>query len=591
MSSLGIISPFTPKTMDTDLNNNFTTSGQKSGLIPMNKRLPSLVPLQEKKYTSLDIDYETGINSNNPLNASSSLSTSNLISKLITQYNIDKANNVNLTSSSSNFNTKISPTQSISDSVILDYLNYVDLDKSIGTSAEYISPKTIDLLSTSLIGSPKFGGLSPSGSMTGWENILEEHELWNNTYDNPTLKLITPISKSNIISTNESIKLPQSMSEHSLKQIDFSNILSTNIPSLKNYSTNLISTEMHNLLAEIKNIIPNYETDSITLSNPFNSISESIFLNRGIIMANIDAVFNLCPKEGGLIAPKSPYPLIFCSLNDAPGGFTQYIQWKCPNAYGYGISVAQNKDGIKWEKDAIDISRFNIDNCPDGTGNVVQNVDYITNWILEKAQLSPDLSIAKLNKDNRGVELVLANGGSSIGKNVNGLIIENENIVFPVILAEVLIALKILWPNGSMVVRLFEIFNENTAGLLYIVSNLFNYVTLFKPLSSHSSSTEIYLIARGYNKNRLALEAINLLTKANSIQISNSWVTNLINIPKAFTDNLRIINDKLIQRITINYKWIDLINQMDPKNRENFANLLIPKYLNYYAPIYWNVPS
>lgn len=359
--------------------------------------------------------------------------------------------------------------------------------------------------------------------------------LWSELYDDPTLSLITPgDSSSRGVS---SLSMP---------------------PPLQITITDRIKKSNRNT--------PNNERSTVTtdnkLINPLGKLN-SPFIKRGIILANIDAVFRLLDREGGYMERFSPSPLVFCSLNDAPGGFTQYIQWRAPNAFGYGISATPEINGQAWKTDKLDTSRVQLNGVAscypdDGSGDLVSNADQIVNWIKEKALISPTVKISELI-EGRGVNLVIADGDT-----------------YQSVVAEILIGLRILWSNGNMVIRIPHLISRMSQ-IIYMVALVFDSTTLFKPISSSPGSSELFLVAKGYQPSVLSLEIIGHLRILNDLHVNGKHDNYNIEIPNDFNQQIEYHSQMSKYRIDLYNDWL----ASRPKS----------PYRTIYTSLYWNIPS
>lgn len=209
-------------------------------------------------------------------------------------------------------------------------------------------------------------------------------------------------------------------------------------------------------------------------ANPYENVGRSIFMDRaGVKMANIDAIFNLTSHTGGYLAQQTAGDFTFCDLAGAPGAWSEYILWRRPESYGFGISL---RDGIAWNFNKLDKDNMTISFGPDNTGDLYVNA------------IAFSEEVRRANVE--GVDLVVADGGF----NVDGREGEQESLTFNLILSECLSAIKCLREGGSFVVKVYDTVTEESASLLYILSMLFKEICLFKPVTSRPANSERYLV-------------------------------------------------------------------------------------------------
>ncbi|XP_071501528.1 uncharacterized protein, partial [Diadema antillarum] len=73
-----------------------------------------------------------------------------------------------------------------------------------------------------------------------------------------------------------------------------------------------------------------------------------------------------------------------------------------------------------------------------------------------------------------------------------------ERRVFPLLYCQALTAVQILAPGGSFLIKMFTMFNTNTACLMYILNCAFEEVTVVKPSCSKAGNSEVYVICKEF---------------------------------------------------------------------------------------------
>jgi cap1 methyltransferase len=267
-------------------------------------------------------------------------------------------------------------------------------------------------------------------------------------------------------------------------------------------------------------------------TNPYEGIGKSIFMNRASMkLANIDALYKLTHHLGAFMHLTTPGPFKFCDLAGAPGGFTNYIQWRRPEAMGYGISLKSTKPDVPtWNERFLDMHRFLPYYGDSGTGNLYIEWKNFVNRVKSDQVL--------------GVDLVVADGGFDV--ETERAHARQEFLSFRLIMVQILTALKLLKPEANFVVKTFDTVTELTAQLLYITSLCFESITLFKPITSRPANAEKYLICLGKRKGTEIYEA--LLEQVNKSYNEDEVVTNLIGgpLPSEFTNWLTEANNALM---------------------------------------------
>lgn len=104
-------------------------------------------------------------------------------------------------------------------------------------------------------------------------------------------------------------------------------------------------------------------------------------------------------------------------------------------------------------------------------------------------------------------------------------ITQEQELIKPVI-SEIACALNILNNGGTFVCRLYETFTMTMCRLIYVISTLFDDVYLMKPLMSHQTTSERFLVCCGYNQNAKITEQFNKTLKI----MSEHRDMNIVNI-------------------------------------------------------------
>lgn len=84
---------------------------------------------------------------------------------------------------------------------------------------------------------------------------------------------------------------------------------------------------------------------------------------------------------------------------------------------------------------------------------------------------------------------------------------EQEHATHHLHYCEAVTALELLEPGGTFVLKIFTIFEHQTISLLYLLNCIFKSVTVFKPCTSKSGNSEVYIICLRY-KGKQHLEKI-----------------------------------------------------------------------------------
>lgn len=173
----------------------------------------------------------------------------------------------------------------------------------------------------------------------------------------------------------------------------------------------------------------------------------------------------------------------------APGGFSEYILYMCQDvmripASGFGMSLVgtnQHGTGFKWN---LENPHFLIVNGFDGTGDIYkwENIKFLQNTILHYNYTSK-------------VDLVVADGGLDIQRDSE----IQETLTYELFVSQVAAALFLLKEDGNFVVKFFGSHNTETKIVIQHLYNVFETITIVKPIVSRPASSERYLVCLKYN--------------------------------------------------------------------------------------------
>lgn len=209
-------------------------------------------------------------------------------------------------------------------------------------------------------------------------------------------------------------------------------------------------------------------------------LATSIFGNRASLkLAAIQEVY-------GIFEPKMSR---YADIAGGPGSWTQYMQRKFPNCQGFGISLKSEEFDWKVSFYNIDTRRFFITYGLDETGNIYKksNRDEFAKTVLRAEfgdyGMDPDLEASE-----KLIDLCICDGGIGDGEIRGGSF-------FKLFLAEIVTSLRCLGDGGSLVIKLFQLDYELIRQTIFVLSTLFERITLYKPITSRSTSREKYLLA------------------------------------------------------------------------------------------------
>ena len=253
---------------------------------------------------------------------------------------------------------------------------------------------------------------------------------------------------------------------------------------------------------------------------------------------------------------------IFSHLAEGPGGFMEAT-------YNYKCKM-MNK--IKLNDDVF----YNITLKP--TNNFIPDFNKIKKIFNDNTNIKvtygnlyfiEDVMNYINNFSQNKASFVTADGGFDYSSNFNGQEVNSCQIIY----SECIIALNILKYRGCFVCKVFDLFTITMVQMLYIVSQCFDNIYIYKPDTSRPANSEKYLICM-YYKDNLDSELKNKLLK-----LIEKWQ----NMTESFTENdsiifknLHIDNNFIQQLNEYNEKYMD-IQMFYLNNTINLAETKIDK--------------
>lgn len=177
----------------------------------------------------------------------------------------------------------------------------------------------------------------------------------------------------------------------------------------------------------------------------------------------------------------------------------------------------------------------------------------------------------KAQSNELKVNLITADGGMQSIENPRFQEINS----FKLIQNEVLVALNCLANGGCFILKIFCFLNCKTISLIYLLACLFEKLSLFKPLSSKSGNSEIYLVCLNYqlDKNVRLVEKITERFKVkstNQLDILFKKAIISVNFLNDIIDSSIFFKDHQTRTIELN---IYLSNKNEKRFYSNYVKL------------------
>ena len=300
-------------------------------------------------------------------------------------------------------------------------------------------------------------------------------------------------------------------------------------------------------------------------------------------------IFDLIPID------QSNY--VTAHLAEAPGAFVQATMYFRDKFIGNKYTTKNDKyHAITLHPDSEDILSLNkefINYCakekperflPYATCKTseIKNGEGGCNGDLTKVKTIKNFANT-FGKDKRA-QFVTGDGGFDVK-------LENmqEQETSKLFLGQIITAIKIQEKGGNFVCKFFEAFTEPTVKYLYILTQLYEEVYLYKPLFSRESNSEKYVVCKNYlNTVEKNEKLIKILEGILSESAGSKYIIDIFpefKLPKEFVSMITIINSSIANKqfVAINemIKYIEL---------NNFYGDIYKQYRNRQikANEYWN---
>jgi 23S rRNA U2552 (ribose-2'-O)-methylase RlmE/FtsJ len=187
-------------------------------------------------------------------------------------------------------------------------------------------------------------------------------------------------------------------------------------------------------------------------------------------------------KDGGLVTAHAA---------EGPGGFIEACTvlaarrgWE----FKRSTAITLRSDAKKipgWRKAQAFLASYPqilIHDGADGTGDILKRANQ-------------DAYVAATRETHPGgVHLYTADGGFDFSGDYNA----QEDAIFPLLLAESLLGLRVLAKGGVMVIKCFDTTEQQTLDLIWLLSRAFREWHVVKPLTSRTGNSERYIVGLGF---------------------------------------------------------------------------------------------
>jgi 23S rRNA U2552 (ribose-2'-O)-methylase RlmE/FtsJ len=262
----------------------------------------------------------------------------------------------------------------------------------------------------------------------------------------------------------------------------------------KDYPNNFESLGFDDKINSIKNKIENLNINDWNkirkIVNPYDF--PNIFNNNLKIFNRAFYKFWELLKEFDLVQEKN----ISLHLAEAPGSFIcallhTFKKKRAAIIDSDGFQKIVSKSATKIKVDTISLYS---QNTPQFNHQIKQNSN--VNFLLKDTD--GDITNASVLKyfanSSKKYNLITADGGID----ERGCYDSKEQIHLKLFLAQILIAFNTQEKDGDFVLKIYDIFTTPTVDLLWLLTQKYKEVFLYKPLTSRITNSEKYVVCKGY---------------------------------------------------------------------------------------------
>ena len=280
------------------------------------------------------------------------------------------------------------------------------------------------------------------------------------------------------------------------------------------------------------------------------------------------------------LLPNNDIPMKSFHLAEGPGGFieaTTYLRNNTDdNYYGMTLLEAKNINIPGWNKADFLLKKYpNI--------KLVSGVD-------KKGDLYNEENLKYIIRNHsHSMDIVTADGGFDFSIDFN----KQEQVAFRLIFTQVIYALVMQKKNGHFVLKIFDIFEDCTTDILYLLSSFYEKVILMKPYTSRYANSEKYVVCKKFkydNIDDLHKKFICILRFFKGFDFDKYNIKSILDIPvqNYYTNSINEINSIFgHQQIENILNTIKIITHKD-KKQEKIYNL---KCTNVQKCINWCIKN
>ena len=314
-----------------------------------------------------------------------------------------------------------------------------------------------------------------------------------------------------------------------LKQIDYLNLNNIELTITYEYEKNInyINSEQKNNLNNIKEYICNLKYwniyrrlfNPLSLLNLLNEKKKNIGIYNNKILSRSFFKMIEIEKDYNIFHRYKNKNIKTTFIAEAPGGFIESF-YKLRENYKdsyYGISLIEKNKNIPNWNNLLNkkYDRLKLLYGYDNTGNIYKLIN-ILNYINNIGEHSCDI--------------VTADGGFDFTKDYNN----QEYNFLKLFFCEIVLALKLQKYGGIFIIKCFDLTHIIGIKLFYILSHLYETITITKLKTSRQTNSERYIIC----KNLKVILNDNIIKRFYELILK--WDYNVINFADLFNFNINI---------------------------------------------------
>ena len=216
-------------------------------------------------------------------------------------------------------------------------------------------------------------------------------------------------------------------------------------------------------------------------------------------------------------------------LAEGPGGFIEAFNYKRNNINDklYGMTLISPDVNIpSWKKSSHYLNNNKniiIEYGSSNTGDLFlkENLIYCN------------------NKYAGSMDYITGDGGFDFSVDFN----QQEDLSMKLVIAQIFFAIIMQKTGGNFVLKIFDIFKFKTVEIIFLLSNLYDYVYIYKPYTSRVANSEKYIICKNFKNNNPTIKN-DIIKNFDYVMDNIDNVYSLFNIslPKLFLKKIEEIN-------------------------------------------------